>query len=323
MQAVKAGPSWEWSLRTVIKILLIPKKILDWAMNSEAFLGYLFIAPSLIGFLVFFAYPAARSVYISTLEWNLLTPAKHVGDDNYQFIYHDERFREALKTTVYYVLYNIPLQTLLALIIAVMMDKVHNSSFLRGIFVLPWLLPNVVVALVWLWLMDPSLGVFNLALKQVGIGQQDFLGSPDQVIESIAAINIWRHAGYTSILLFAGLKTIPKGLYEAASIDGAGEIQKFTRITVPLLRPVLSFVLVTSVIGSFQVFDTIAITTEGGPAGSSRVILYYIYEQVFERRIRMGTASAASVVLFIILFVVTLVQMTFLRAGKSDLAEYS
>lgn len=296
---------------------------LAWLFNNETLLGILFILPSLVGFMAFYAYPAGRSVYISFLEWNLLTEPKYVGFDNYEFLYEDKRFRESLEITVMYVLYNIPLQTMLAVIIAVLMDKIHNSSFLRGLLIFPWLLPNVVVGLLWLWLLDPTIGIVNTFLEGVGIERQTFLGSPDSVIESVAGINIWRHAGYNAILIFAGLKTIPRSLYEAASIDGAGDFRQFWRITLPLLRPVLVFVMVTSVIGSFQVFDTIAITSEGGPAGSSRVIIYYIYEQVFERRIRMGTASAASVVLFLILVTVTLIQMRYLRAGQSDLADYS
>jgi multiple sugar transport system permease protein len=129
--------------------------------------------------------------------------------------------------------------------------------------------------------------------------------------------------GYTAILIFAGLKTIPKSLYEAATVDGAGGWTQFQHITIPLLRPVLVFVVVTSVIGSFQIFDTIAVATGGGPAGATRTIIYYIYQEVFERRINMGTATAASVVLFLILVTVTIVQIRYFRAGRSDLADYS
>lgn len=292
-------------------------------VDNEVLVGYLFILPSLIGFIAFFAYPAIRSVAISFYDWNLLSAAEFVGFANYQTIFEDERFWRSLQTTVAYVLWNIPLQTILAVFIAVMMDRIQNSSFLRGLMVLPWLLPNVVVGLLWLWILDPTLGILNIFLEGIGLESQPFLGSPDSAIASIAGINIWRHVGYTSILIFAGLKTIPKSLYEAAAIDGADAWMQFWRITLPLLRPVLVFVLVTSVIGSFQVFDTIAITTGGGPAGSTRTIIYYIYEQVFERRIRMGTATAASVVLFTILISVTIIQLRFLRASNSDLADYS
>jgi multiple sugar transport system permease protein len=292
--------------------------------NSEALIGYLFILPSLIGFAIFFAYPAARAVYISFLDWNLLSDAKYVGLENYRTLFDDQRFWDSLQVTVLYVLWNIPLQTVLAIFMAVMLERFSTtvSSFMRGIMILPWLMPNVVVALLWLWILDPSIGLMNEFLKVVGIGKQPFMGSPDQAISSIAGINIWRHVGYTSILVFAGLKTIPKSLYEAAAMDGAGDLTQFRKITLPLLRPVLVFVLVTSVVGSFQVFDTVAVTTQGGPAGSTRVIIYYIYQQVFERRIKMGIATAASVVLFSILITVTIVQMRLLRSGESDLADY-
>lgn len=292
--------------------------------NKEALIGYLFILPSLIGFAIFFAYPAVRAVYISVLEWNLLTDAKYVGLENYQTLFDDKRFLDSLRVTVLYVMWNIPLQTVLAIFMAVMLERfsITVSSIMRGIMILPWLLPNVVVALLWLWMLDPSIGLVNEFLKAMGGDRQPFMGSPDQAIQSIAGINIWRHVGYTSILIFAGLKTIPNSLYEAAAIDGASDLTQFRKITLPLLRPVLVFVLVTSVVGSFQVFDTVAVTTEGGPAGSTRVIIYYIYQLVFERRIKMGMATAASVVLFSILITVTLIQMRLLRSGESDLADY-
>jgi multiple sugar transport system permease protein len=291
--------------------------------NNEKFLGIVFILPSLIGFTVFFAVPAIRAVIISFTEWNLLSDAEFIGLANYERIFADERFWRSLQVTVTYVIFNIPAQIVLALGIAVIMDKIHNSALLRGLFLLPWLMPNVIVALLWLWILDPSLGIMNVFLRALGLPAQQFLGSPDQAIGTIAGINVWRHTGHTAILIFAGLKTIPRSLYEAASIDGANGWTQFRRITLPLLRPVMVFVLVTTVVGSFQIFDTIAVTTEGGPAGATRVIIFYIYDEVFNRRIRMGTATAASVVLFMILISVTIIQMRFLRANRSDLAEYS
>jgi multiple sugar transport system permease protein len=221
------------------------------------------------------------------------------------------------------VLWNIPIQTVLAVGIALLMNRVSNSALLRGIMILPWLMPNVIVALLALWLLDPSLGIINVFLEAIGIGSQGFFGLPEQAIATVAGVNIWRHMGYNAILIFAGLKTIPKGLYEAASVDGANAWTQFWRITLPLLRPVLIFVVVTSVIGSFQVFDTIAVTTGGGPAGSTRTILFYIYQEVFERRISMGTATAASVVLFLILITVTAIQTRYFGGNRSDLADYS
>ncbi|QPC84597.1 sugar ABC transporter permease [Phototrophicus methaneseepsis] len=293
--------------------------------DNEKLIAYLFILPSVVGFILFYAYPAIRSVFISFTEWNLLTDAKFVGLDNYNEIFADERFWRSLEATVWYVLWNIPIQTVIALFMAVVLDRFSDaiSNLMRSVMILPWLLPNVIVALLWLWILDPSIGIANVLLNIVGVPKQDFLGDPDQAIAWIAMINIWRYAGYNAILIFAGLKTIPKSLYEAAGIDGANLWTQFWKITLPLLRPVLTFVLVTSVIGSFQVYDTIAVTTQGGPAGATRVIIYYIMDEVFNRRISMGTATAASVVLFLILISVTIIQMRFLQADQSDLQDYS
>jgi multiple sugar transport system permease protein len=292
--------------------------------NNEALIGVLFILPSLIGFIFFFAIPAIRSVFISFTDWNLVGPANYVALKQYDTLFHDIHFWQSLLITLQYVVWNIPLQTIIATFIALMMNRIQNSAFLRGVMVIPWLLPNVVVGLLWLWILDPTLGILNTGLSLLGLPRQPFLGSPDQAIISVAMINIWRHAGYTSILIFAGLKTIPKTLYEAAAIDGANGVVQFFRITLPLLRPVLAFVLITSIIGSFQVFDTVAITTpNGGPAGSTSVIIYYIYNQVFNRGFKMGIATAASVFLFAILIVVTLIQTRLLNANRSDLSDYS
>ncbi|MBK9941803.1 MAG: sugar ABC transporter permease [Kouleothrix sp.] len=288
-------------------------------LSSETWLAWLFILPSMIGFIMFVGVPAIRGVFISFTNWDLLSTPKVVGFANYQKLFRDPQFWQALRVTLYYVLLNIPLQTALAVGLAVLMDRLTQSILVRGALVLPWLIPNVVVALLWLWMLDPQLGVVNQILGVFGISRQPFLGSVNQSMPSIAWINIWRHAGYTALLIFAGLQTIPKDVYEAAAIDGATERRMFWSITIPLLRPVLVFVLVTTVIGSFQIFDTIAITTKGGPVNATRVIFWYIYEFAFNR-FQMGYAMAAAVILFLILITITIVQMRYLRSGESDMA---
>jgi multiple sugar transport system permease protein len=290
----------------------------EW-FNGEALLAWVFLLPSMIGFITFYAVPAVRGVFISLTDWDLLREPKFVGLANYEKLIADEQFWQALSTTFYYVLLNIPLQTVLALALAVAMDRLTSSIFVRGVLVLPWLVPNVVVAMLWLWMLDPQLGLVNQILGIFGIERLPFLGSPDQAMPSVAGINIWRHVGYTALLLFAGLQTIPKDVYEAGSIDGAGEGRMFLSITIPLLRPVLVFVLVTSIIGSFQIFDTIAITTKGGPIDATRVIYWYIYEQGFNR-FNMGYATTLAFVLFLLLLIITFIQLRYFRADSSDLA---
>ncbi|MBI5563466.1 MAG: sugar ABC transporter permease [Chloroflexi bacterium] len=287
--------------------------------GPEARVAWLFILPSLIGFTVFYAVPAVRGLLISFTNWDMLTAPKYVGTDNYQKLLGDPVFWDSLGRTVGYVLLNIPLQTALAVGLAVVMDRVTKSSLIRAIFVMPWLLPPVIVALIWLWMLDPTLGFVNSVLRSIGWQTLSFLGSPDQAMPSIALINIWQYTGYTALLFFAGLQTIPKELYEAGAIDGATERRMFWSITIPLLRPVLVFVLVTSIIGSFQIFDTIAVTTKGGPINATKVITWYIYDYAFGR-FQMGYATAIAVALFVILIAVTIVQMRILNANNSDLA---
>ena len=286
--------------------------------TREIAIALLFILPSLIGFLAFYAIPAARGVWISFTDWDLLTPSEFVGPENYLNLLSDPDFWNSLKVTVYYVLLNIPLQTVLAMVIAVMMSRLTTSIIIRALIILPWLMPGVVVGLLWLWLLDPTIGIVNEALRAIGLGTVPFLNVPGLAMPTIAMINIWQYVGYTALLIFAGLQAIPGSVYEAASIDGASETQMFWRVTVPLLRPVLVFVVVTSVIGSFQIFDTVAITTKGGPVNATEVLNWYIYEQAFTR-FNMGYATAISMVLFLILILVSAVQMRLMRAGESDL----
>jgi len=291
--------------------------------TQEALTGYIFIFPAVVGFIIFFALPAVRGLSISFTNWNLLTPAENVGFQNYQRLFNDPSFWNSVQVTVKYVAFNIPLQIILAMGLAVFMDRVfQKSAWLRSIIVIPWLLPGVVVALLWMWMLDNRLGIINEILNGLGLPSQPFLGSVDQVIPSIALINIWRYMGYTSILLFAGLKTIPQQLYDAASIDGASGVRQFWSVTLPLLRPVLAFVLITHIIGSFQIFDTIAVTTGGGPVKASQVLYWYIYEFAFVR-FNMGYATAIATVLFVVLVGITLIQMRFFRANSADLADFS
>jgi multiple sugar transport system permease protein len=296
-------------------------------LTPETKVAALFLLPSFIGFVVFYAYPALRGFYLSFTDYNLLSQEGHwIGLQNYKGMLQDALFWNALGITFKYVVINIGIQTVLALAIAVLMHRLTQSIVVRSILVLPWLIPNVVLALLWMWMLDPNLGIVNHWLNAIGISSQGFLGSEGQVIPTIAGINIWKNMGYTALLLFGGLVMIPKSFYEAAAIDGASEWRMFRTITLPLLRPVLALVLVVTVIGSFQVFDTIQIATAGigggnpgGPGNASRVLYMYIFQQAFEFN-ALGYASALAVALIMLLVIVAAIQMRMLRAGESDLA---
>ena len=295
--------------------------------DAETRTAFLFLLPSFIGFVVFYAYPALRGFYLSFTDFDLLrNSGKWVGVDNYKALLQDTLFWNALWITFKYVIINIGIQTVLALGIAVLMHRLTQSVVVRSIVLIPWLIPNAVLALLWMWMLDPNLGIINHWLDAIGIGTQGFFGSESQVIPTIAGINIWKNMGYTALLLFGGLVMIPKNYYEAAAIDGASEWRMFRTITIPLLRPVLALVLVVTVIGSFQVFDTVQIATAGiggtnpgGPGNASRVLYMYIFQQAFEFN-ALGYASALAVALIMLLVIVAAIQMRLLRAGESDLA---
>lgn len=294
-----------------------PKWLAAWT-KQETLIAWLFLLPSLIGFIAFYAVPAVRGVMLSFTDGNLLRGPQSVGLENYQNLLTDDDFWNALWVTLKYVMWNIPIQTAIAIVVAVMMDRVTKSTLVRGLILLPWLMPNVIVGLLWLWLLDPTLGLINVGLEAVGFDSVPFLGQTSTAIETIAGINIWRHMGYTALLIFAGIQTIPASVYEAGAIDGASESRMFFQITIPLLRPVLIFVLITSVIGSFQIFDTVAITTQGGPIKATEVMNWLIYERAFVR-FEMGYATTVSIALFLILIIVSFAQMWLMRAGDSDL----
>jgi len=286
--------------------------------EREGFCGWLFISPALIGFTLFYLLPTIRAFYIGLTNWNLLRAPKFLGLDNYLRLVGDEKFWSSIWVTVLYVLYNIPAQTVLGLLIAVLLKRLTGSVVMRSIMLAPFLVSNVIAAMIWFWMLDPILGFVNFVLQSLGLGTHAFFSDETLALPTIAAINIWRHMGYAALLFYTGLQAIPEHLYEAARIEGASQWKMFSSITLPLLRPTVVFVLVTSVIGSFQIFDTIAVTTQGGPGTATRTIVWYIYQEAFSS-MRMGYASAMSTVLFFGLVLVTLVQMRVLRSGESDL----
>lgn len=278
---------------------------------------YLLI-PSLVGFSLFYLYPALRNIYMSLTDWDLLTDPEFIGFSNYSRLFDDRYFWNSLRVTATYVLYNIPIQTVIGLGMALLLNHLKKWTSLRGLVVLPYFIPNVVVGLLWLMLLNPIVGPVNQLLLSMGFERIQFLRLPTLALPTIAGINIWRHMGFVAILFFAGLQTIPNELYECAKLDGASAPRIMWKITLPLLRPVMTFVVVTSVIGSFQIFDTVAVTTEGGPMRSTEVLIWFVYRSAFER-FNMGYGAAVTVVLFVILMGFTLAYVKITRGTESDL----
>jgi len=286
--------------------------------KDDTKLALLFIAPASLGLLVFLVWPLLTGIYYSFTEYTTLTPPQWVGLDNYVRLFEDPVFWKSLRVTILYVVINIGVQTVVALLIAVLMQRLTQSTILRSLVLAPYLVSNVVAAIVFLWILDTQLGIFNVALGWIGFDPISFWADETWVIPTVALVNVWRHMGYTALLLFAGLQSIPSHLYEAARTEGAGEMRMFRSITLPLLRPILALVLIMTIIGSFQVFDTVAVTTRGGPADASKVLQMYIYDNAFAQY-QFGYASALSVALLVILMVITFAQYWMTRAGQSDL----
>jgi multiple sugar transport system permease protein len=282
--------------------------------------GWLFLLPVMIGFAVFYAYPTVRGIWYSLTDFSLLNDPAYVGGENYRHLIDDDQFWNALKVTAYYVVLNIFSQTALALGLAALMHRLTRSVVLRAMLLVPWLVPNVTIGLLWAWLLDPDLGFVNHLLGSVGLDTTLSFNSPLWAMPLVALVNSWAYTGYTALLLYAGMLQVPQHLYESASIDGAGELRMFRSITLPLLRPVLALVLVVSLIGSFQIFDTVAVVYGGkAPIPETRVIYYYIYQQAFTY-FHMGYAAAVAMVLVVVLGLLTVIQLRMLRASRSDLA---
>jgi multiple sugar transport system permease protein/sn-glycerol 3-phosphate transport system permease protein len=275
--------------------------------------AYGLIVPSLIGLVLFLVGPIFGVFVLSLFDWNLIGTPEFAGLANYRELAGDDEARRALVTTIYFVLLNIPAQTVLALLLAVALNRrLRGGKVLRVLYVLPWMAMPVALGIIWTWVFDPRYGAVNRLLGLVGVSGPEWLSSTTWALPVLASVNIWQYTGYTMLILLAGLQAIPRQLQDAAEIDGATPLQRFFKITLPLLRPSMFFVLVTNTIGSFQMFDTVFVMTQGGPAGSTNTLNFHIYQQAF-RLFRAGYASSLAVVLFALILLVSVVQVLYFR----------
>ncbi|NJP95359.1 N-Acetyl-D-glucosamine ABC transport system, permease protein 1 [[Actinomadura] parvosata subsp. kistnae] len=273
--------------------------------------AYLFVAPSLFGVVAFLLLPMVIVLVLSLFDWELLSAPEFVGLENYRRLASDGETWHSLWVTVAYVLLCIPLQTVLALGLAVLLDRrIKGVRFYRSLFVVPWMATPIVLALVWNWIFDPRDGAINRALELVGVTGPDWLSDPSWALPAVALVSVWQHTGYNMLFFLAGLQGIPKELHDAAAIDGATPAQRFWRVTLPLLNPTMFFVTVTNLIGAFQVFDTVYAMTNGGPGHSTEVLNFRIFETAF-KQFDFGYAATLSTLLFLIIFLVTVAQVRF------------
>ncbi len=282
--------------------------------HRETAAALLFLAPSLIGFLIFMAGPLLASLGFSLVEWNLLSPPTWLGIDNFWQLLRDADFWSSLWATIYYTVVSVPLGMVAALLLALALNQqIRGITIYRTIYFIPVVSSMIAVALMWRWMYNPTSGILNYALNSLfawlGLSwiAPDWLQSRTWAMPAIIIMSVWKGLGYNMVLYLAGLQGIPRHLYEAAEIDGASTWHKFRSITLPLLTPTTFFIVIISIIGSFQVFEQAYIMTQGGPARATVTTVYYIYENGFQWY-RMGYASAVAWVLFALIMLVTMVQ---------------
>lgn len=275
--------------------------------QKEAIEGYLFLLPWMVGFAVWIAGPMITSLILSFCKYEVVTPAKFVGFGNYQKLIHNRLFWQSLKITAYYTFGAIPLQLCFGLVFALLLNqKIKALGVFRTIYYMPAVISGVAAAILWVWVFNPDFGIINIILMRFGIKGPGWLTSTTWVIPSFIIMSVWRSGRYM-LLYLGGLQNIPTPLYEAAEVDGANTWEKFWKITLPMLTPVIFFNSVMGIIESFQIFTDAFVMTAGGPANASLFYVLNLYNNAF-RYFKMGYASAlAWVLFFIILMWVTLI----------------
>lgn len=278
---------------------------------KENMIGYIFVGPNLIGFSLFLIIPVIMTFLVSFTEWNFaagLKGIKFVGLKNYFEMWSDHWFISSLINNLYYTLGTVPLTMFLALLSAIILNKyVFGKNVLRLFFFLPYISNIVAVSVVW-FIMYSSSGPITMLVKFFGVQDPPYwLADQKWALPAIMLMMIWHNVGYNMIIYLAGLQNVPKELYEASQIDGANSLQKFVNITLPMLSPTTFFILITTIISSFKIFGPINIMTHGGPGTATTVLVYYIYTAAFQFY-KMGPATAMSIIMFIIIFIITYFQ---------------
>jgi len=268
-----------------------------------------FISPWLIGFAWFFLYPTLSSLYYSFTEYNVLQPEIWIGLENYGELKHDPSFWRSLGNTVYYNVLSVPLNILVAYLLAVLLNRpMPGRALLRTLVYVPVVVQITATAMIWMWLFNSNWGMLNNLLALVGIDGPPWLGSPVWAKPSLIFMQTWLVGGSTLIYL-AALQDVPRSLYEAAEVDGATAFRKLVNITVPMVTPAFLFSLLTGLIGAFQVFATAWIMTQGGPNKSTQFYVYYLYMNGF-RYFRMGYASAMAWILLVLVLIVSIITFS-------------
>ena len=272
-------------------------------------LAYALVAPSLFGVAVFLLLPMFVVGWLSLHRWDLLGPIRYVGLDNWRSVLTDGTFGNSLVVTLVFVMLVVPAQSALGLAAASMLARrLPGSVFLRTLYVLPWICAPIAIAVLWRWLLAPTDGAINTLLGH----RVEWLTDPDLALPVVSAVTVWTNVGYVTLFFLAGILAIPEGIHDAARLDGATAWQRFWKITLPLLRPTLFFVVVTGIISAAQVFDTVYALTAGGPQNRTDLVAHRIYAEAFGAA-AVGRAAVMAIVLFVILVVATVAQHLYFR----------
>jgi multiple sugar transport system permease protein len=285
----------------------------SWRISQQTLWGYIFIAPWLIGFVIFALGPIVASFLLSFTRYELITPPEWIGLGNYKtMLTGDSLFWTSLYNTIYYTVFSVPLSLIVAFMLALLLNRnLPGIGIYRTLFYLPVVSSGVAISLLWIWLFNPQFGLINYLLGLVGLPGPGWLVDSAWAKPALILMSLWSVGG-TTVVFLAGLQGVPRTLYEAAALDGANRWRQFRHITVPMMSPVIFFNLIIGMIGSFQVFTQAYVMTSGGPQNSTLFFVYHLFKQGFGL-FRMGYAAAMAWVLFLIILVLTLVQMTLAR----------
>jgi multiple sugar transport system permease protein len=276
--------------------------------------AYLFISPVLVFFGLFRVYPSIQTLVFSFFKVNIIAKKyEWVGLKNFALLLQETDFIQAIANTFIYTFYIVVFSVFIGMVLASMFSsKMKLSGIFKAAYFVPFITATVAAAVVWGYLYDPKFGLFNMILKLLGLPRRHWLTSSKEALGSIIIFSIWKYLGYNIVIFIAGLQNIPDAFYEAATIDGAGPLAKFFRITVPLLAPTIVFVVIYNTILALKVFDQVFVLTAGGPAGASTVVVLELYEMAF-LHYRFGYAASMAFVLFLFIMIITVVQYTVSR----------
>ncbi|MGN1390228.1 MAG: carbohydrate ABC transporter permease [Bulleidia sp.] len=270
---------------------------------------WLFILPALIPLIVFWIYPILRSIWISFTNWDFMTPSyQMVGLANYKALFRDARFSDALVNTLVFTVGTLVPTIVLGLLLALCLQKkFRGSGILKFLVFSPWITPTVAISIVWVWIFNPDTGIANMVLNFFHLPGLKWISSSDTAMLSVIIVTVWKSVGYAMIFYLSALEKVPKDLYEAGAIDGAYSVRQFFDITLPSISPTTFFLTIITMINSLQAYDQIQILTQGGPAGSTRTLLYMYYQLGFQE-FSMGQACACAVVIIVIAAALSLFQ---------------